>query len=194
MPAAPHRPVHPDGGQAPADPRTRWRRGLRLAAALAALQLRVALAPDRSSRRRQRVDVCGAARILTALGVRVRVVAPRTPWPRGRACRLVVADDTGWLGDLALVTAVPRGAEGWQAACRRALPWRGPATGEEPAAPDAVACPVALRYRAGGFPLDRPPRTLPEVLAARDLVVEVHLLPPLDLAGGVPDDLLAPVA
>ena len=177
-----------------ADPRTRRRRRLRLAAALADLRLRTALAPDPSSRRRQRVDICGAARILTALDVRVRVVPSRTPWPRGRACRLVVADDVGRLGDLALVTAVPRTAEGWASARARALPRRGRVVVPEPRAADAVACPVALRYLAGGTPLDRAPRTLEEVLAARDLVVEVHLLPPLDLADGVPGELLTPVA
>jgi hypothetical protein len=188
MTAEPDHPVHP------ADAGTRRRRRLRLAAALADLRIRTALVPDTSLRRRQRIDVCGAARILTALGVRVRVIAPRTPWPRDRACRLVVADEAGWLADLALVTAVPRTTEGWRAACGRALPRRGRATAPWIGAPDAVACPVALRYRADGVLLDRPPRTLGDVLAARDLVVEVHLLPALDLAVSMPRERLAPAA
>jgi hypothetical protein len=171
---------------------TRRRRRLRLAAALASLHVRTVLVPETSIRRRQRVQVCGAARILTALGVRVRVVGPRTTWPRDRPCRLVVADDAGWLATTALITTVPRTAEGWAAACRRALP--GMRAAAERHAADAVACPVAFRYRAEGGLLDRPPRTLADIVAIRGLVVEVHLLPALDLAADLPRAALAPAA
>lgn len=174
------------------DPTTRRRRRLRLAAALAGLHARTVLVPETSIRRRQRVQVCGAARILTALGVRVRVVGPRTAWPRHRPCRLVVADDAGWLATMALITTVPRTTEGWEAACRRALPGVRPAADRGTA--DAVACPVAFRYRADGGLLDRAPRTLAEIVATRGLVVEVHLLPALDLAADLPRAALAPAA
>jgi hypothetical protein len=173
------------------DPATRRRRRLRLAAALAALHLRTVLVPETSTRRRQRVLICGAARILTALGVRVRVVGPRTPWPRSRPCRLVLADDAGWLADLAVVTTVPRATEGWPAACDRALPGAGPAG---PESADAVACPVTFRYRTDDGLLDRAPRTVAEIVAARGLVVEVHVLPALDLAPAVPTAPLVPAA
>lgn len=175
-----------------ADPATQRRRRLQLAAALAALHVRTALVRDTSARRRQRVLVCGAARILTALGVRVRVVAPRTPWPRSGPCRLVVADDAGWLGDLALITAAPRTAEGWLAACARALPGAG--RPDEPGTSEAVACPVAFRVRTAGELLDAPPRTVAEIVAAHGLVVEVHLLPALDLTADVPHARLAAAA
>src|SRR5688572_22169671 len=97
-PGAPARPP-PEGHEMSAlphpivDPTTRRRRRLQLATSLASLHVRTVLMPETSIRRRQRVQVCGAARILTALGVRVRVVGPRTAWPRHRPCRLVVADD-----------------------------------------------------------------------------------------------------
>lgn len=172
-------------GPAPTvDPTTRRRRRLRLAAALANLHVRTVLVPETSIRRRQRVQVCGAARILTALGVRVRVVGPRTAWPRHRACRLVVADDAGWLATMALITTVPRTTEGWDEACRRALPRVRTTVGRGSA--DAVACPVAFRYRADGRLLDRPPQTLAEIVAIRGLVVEVHVLPALDLSADLP--------
>nr|WP_281372143.1 lysophospholipid acyltransferase family protein [Modestobacter versicolor] len=70
------------------------------------------------------------------------------------------------------------------------------------AAVDAAApvCPVAVRYRVdggaasavaaylGGEPL---PRTLARIVAARGLVVEVHLLPALDPAGADRRELAA---
>jgi hypothetical protein len=45
----------------------------------------------------------------------------------------------------------------------------------------SVACPVVLRYRTADGYLDRHeiPRTLAQVTAARDLVIEVHRLPAL---------------
>ena len=44
----------------------------------------------------------------------------------------------------------------------------------------AVPCPVSIRYRtaAGHLADDELPRTVADVVAARDLVVEVHLLAP----------------
>jgi hypothetical protein len=107
-------------------------------------------------RTRQRSRVCRAARILTALGVRVRVVQPPVPWPR--TDRFMVPDAVGWLADLTLVTAVP-------------------GTPLAATSPGAVPCPVEIRYRTpdGYLTGDDVPRTLAEVLAARDLVVEVRL-------------------
>jgi hypothetical protein len=138
------------------DLRTRYRRRACLTATLAAASVRRALVPARSPRARQRSRVCRAARILTALGVRVRVVQPPVPWPR--TDRFVVPDAVGWLADLALVTAVP-------------------GTPLAATSPGAVPCPVEIRYRTpdGYLTGDDVPRTLAEVLAARDLVVEVRL-------------------
>jgi hypothetical protein len=160
------------------DPATQQRRRLRLAATLASLHVRMALVPEAAVRRRQRIQVCGAARILIALGVRVRVVVPRTPWPTARPGRLVVSDDVGWIGGLALVTSVPRTTIGWRAICARVLP--GPTTQTGPRDPEDVLCPVDLRYRTDAGPLDRAPATLAEVVEARGLVIEVHLLPAID--------------
>lgn len=137
-------------------------RRLRLARTLAGVSLRDALLPQSASRSRQRLRVRGSADILTALDVRVRVVGSEIPWPR--LGRVVVSDHTGWLGDLALCTAVPGTPV---LAPSRALP------------AGSIACPVVLRYRtaAGYLGKDAIPRTLAEVTAARDLVVEVHRLP-----------------
>jgi hypothetical protein len=108
--------------------------------------------------------VCGAANLLTALGVRVRVVAPVSPWPRSG--RLVVSDHVGWLGDLAVSTAV------------RGAPVAGPGA---VAAAGTTRCPVTVRYRveteAGSVGTDRAPRTVDDVVALDGLVVEVHCLP-----------------
>ena len=144
---------------ASADRLTQHRRRLHLTATLTAASLRSALLPVRSTRGRARLRVCRAARILTALGVRVRVVQPPVPWPRTE--RFVVPDSVSWLGDLALVTAV------------RGVPLAATSLG-------AVPCPVAIRYRTPDGYLDEAdvPRTLADVLAARDLVVEVHLQSP----------------
>ena len=146
---------------------TQRRRRIRLARTLARVAVRGALLPRGASRSRQRLRVCGAADILTALGVRVQVVGGAVPWPR--LGRVVVSDHTGWLGDLALATAVP-GTPVLGRSPARSLPL------------GSVACPVALRYRtaAGYLSTEEVPRTPAEVAAARDLVVEVHRLPALE--------------
>jgi 1-acyl-sn-glycerol-3-phosphate acyltransferase len=78
----------------------RW---LRAGAVLAAQRLRP---PVGSARRRA---VCGAARLLTGLGVRVDVRAPAVAWPRtGRGTgALLVANSVSPLDPLVLLTAVP---------------------------------------------------------------------------------------
>ena len=116
--------------------------------------------------------VCRAADLLTALDVRVRVVGGAVPWPR--LGRVVVSDHTGWLGDLALSTAAP-GTPVLGRDPTRALPV------------GSVACPVVLRYRTAAGYLTPPeiPRTLAEIAAAHDLVVEVHRLPALSTAPGL---------
>ena len=158
------------------DPATQLRRYLRLAATLIGNAVRGVFVSPGPSRRRQRLQVCSAARLLTALDVRTQVFAPTTPWPRHRPSRLELGADVGWLGDLALVTAVPKWTGGWAEVADRALSGRR----AEPAVLlDAVPCPVAVRYRCDAGPLDRPPATLAEIAAARGLVVEVHLLPAL---------------
>jgi hypothetical protein len=110
-----------------------------------------------SPRRRQRADVCTAADTLTALGVTVVVVAPEAAWPRSG--RFVLPDATGWLADLALVTA----------ALDRAPAADGP----------LIVCPVAIRFRNAAGPLapERVPTRIPDVVAADGLVVEVRCLP-----------------
>jgi hypothetical protein len=148
----------------------------RVAAALAGARLRLSVVPGSAIRRQQRVQVCSAARILTALGVRVRVFQPGTPWPRHRPLQLVTAADPGWIGDLALLTAVPRTTSGWSVVAHRVLP-AATATPAPGAPTDAALCPVAVRFRDGDRLLDGVPRCLAEVVAVRDLVVEVELLP-----------------
>jgi hypothetical protein len=100
--------------------------------------------------------VCGAADTLTALGVRVQVFPPATPWPRSG--RFVLSDHVGRLGDLAVSTA-----------------FRGPTQGGD------VICPVAVRYRVEGrpgyLPAQEVPRRTAAIIALHGLVVEVHCLP-----------------
>lgn len=48
-----------------------------------------------------RAAVCGAADVLTALGVRVEVLDPAVPWPRTGRGHLVVSNHASWLGELA---------------------------------------------------------------------------------------------
>ncbi len=138
----------------------RRRRQLRLARIRAQASFRTVL--PATERGRRRVDLCTAADTLTALGVRVEVIPPPTPWPR--VGRFVLSDSTGWLGDLALITA---------------------ALDRTPQAPDgmAVVCPVGIRYRtARGYlrPDEVPLR--PADIAEDGLVVEVRCLPALGLA------------
>jgi hypothetical protein len=107
-------------------------------------------------RRRQRLQVCGAADTLTALGVRVQVFPPAIPWPR--TGRFVISDHVGRLGDLAVSTAV-RGATD----------------------DGTVICPIAVRYRVEGRPgylrEHEVPRRTAAIVAMHGLVVEVHCLP-----------------
>ncbi len=72
---------------------------------LARTAVRAATAPWGGDRRRQRLRVRTCAEVLTALGLRVRVVCPEVAWPRGP--RLVVANAAGWTDVLALATVVP---------------------------------------------------------------------------------------
>ena len=151
------------------DRATQRRRLLRLARTLAGMSVRSALIPPSATRCRQRLAVRRSADILTALDVRVRVVGAAVPWPR--TGRVVVGDSTGWLGDLALSTALPG----------------LPVIGRDPARAlpaGAVACPVVLRYRTADGYLDRQevPATVVRIAAARELVVEVHRLPALQRA------------
>src|SRR5690242_15981507 len=104
----------------------RRRRQLQLARIRARASLRSTLLPPATTRGRQPIDLCTAADPLHALGVRVEVLPPETPWPR--AGRFGLSDSSAWLGDLALVTA---------------------ALDRAPASDDGttVICPVAIRYR-----------------------------------------------
>lgn len=134
---------------------TRRRRRIRLARTLVGSSVRSRLLPSGEGRRR-RLQVCGAADTLTALGVRVQVFQPSTPWPR--TGRYVISDHIGRLGDLAVSTAV-RGATD-----------------------DGTAvCPVTVRYRVEGVPGHLAAHEVPQrtaaIVAMRGLVVEVHCLP-----------------
>jgi hypothetical protein len=162
------------------DPATRHRRRLQYAAALAGARMRASLLPGASVRRRQAFQICSAARLLTALGIRVDVVQPGIPWPRHRTHRLDVTNDAGLLGDLALLTAVPRTAAGWAVVADRVLPAGATLRTAEPDPGDAVVCPVTITYRTAAGPLSRPPRTPAEVIAVPGLVIEVRLLPAAD--------------
>lgn len=155
-------------------------RRLRLAGTLAAVGVRSALLPRADRRRRGRASVCGAARILTALGVRVVVLPPATAWPRAGG-RLSVQGSAGRIGDLAVLTAVPRSVTDWDLLAERALlgrPSRDPA-----ALPGEVLLPVSVRCRRAGeddwLDATSVPQDLGAVLAAGGLVVEVRLLPAL---------------
>jgi hypothetical protein len=149
-----------------AAPATQRRRALRLARAIAGVSVRRALLPRSAARSRQRLQVCRAADILTALEVRVQLIGGAVPWPR--LGRVIVSDHTGWLGDLALSTAAP-GTPVLGRDSTRVLPV------------GSVACPVALRYRtaAGYLAPEDVPRALAEITATKGLVVEVHRLPAL---------------
>jgi hypothetical protein len=134
---------------------TRRRRRLRLARTLVGHSVRSRLLPA-GERRRLRLQVCGAADTLTALGVRVRVFQPEIPWPR--TGRYVISDHVGRLGDLAVSTA-----------------FRGTTDDGD------IVCPVTVRYRVEGRPGHLPAHEVPQrtaaIAAMRGLVVEVHCLP-----------------
>jgi hypothetical protein len=122
-------------------------------------------------RSRRRTDVCTAAGVLTALGARVEVRPPAVAWPRPGTGRVVVADRTSRLDELALLTVVP------DRVVRTQLP-----TGH-----DGPVCRVVVRYRTedGDDPTallagDDLGTTIRRALTLRGLVIEVHLLPPLN--------------
>jgi hypothetical protein len=160
-----------------ADTATQQRRRLHYVATLAGAKMRAGLLAGGSIRRRRGLQVCSAARLLTALGIRVDVVQPATPWPRHRAHRLRITNSAGVLGDLALLTAVPRTASGWASVADRVLPTGIPLRPADPDPADALACPVVIAYRTETGPLATPPRTLAQVIAVAGLVIEVCLLP-----------------
>ena len=134
------------------------------------------------ARRRQRLQVCTAARVLTALGARVRVVLPPVPWPRSGGL-LVAGHDAGRLGDLALLTSVPRTLAGWAELADRVVPVPGTRVALRDGG--TVLCPVTVTCRTADGPLHRLPRRLDEVAALRGLVFDVELLDaiPSDPAG-----------
>jgi hypothetical protein len=160
--AAPRVPAPADARHV-ADRSTQRRRRLRTACTLAGIAVRSRLLPSAGGRRR-RMQVCDAANLLTALGVRVQVFLPPTAWPRSG--RHVVSDHAGWLGDLAVATAF------------RGAPVAPPDVSE--GAEDTV-CAVAVRYRLehrdGYLPEAELPRTVRGVAAMAGLVVEVRCLP-----------------
>jgi hypothetical protein len=177
-PRSPDHPILRTSAPDRADPATRQRRRLLWSATLAGVRARTSLIPAGSVKRRQSLQICGAARLLTALGVRVVVVQPSVPWPRNRPHRLVARNDAGRLGGLALLTAVPRTTHGWAAVADRVLPVRTALRAAEADDANAAPCPVTVAYRMADGPLTSPPRTLDEVVAIRGLVVEVRLLAP----------------
>jgi hypothetical protein len=182
-PAAPEPAVHP----------LRW---VRTAAVLG----RAGLRPGTS----RRAAVCGAARLLTALAVRVRVHAPLVAWPRvrpGSPGLLVVADSASDLTHLALVTAVPGAVaveSGRRSRNARALRLPTvPATADAIAAALAAGTTVTVRPDAAGRHAPAGFAAAAEVGAAvcpvavrsrpapgAGLLVELHLLPEVAGAEG----------
>jgi hypothetical protein len=144
------------------------RRRLRVARTRVGLSVQTRLLPTGGQRRRQRLQVCGAANTLTALGVRVQVLGPSTPWPRYE--RVVVSDHAGWLADLAVATAL-RG----EPVC---------AAADAPAG--TTVCPLMVCFRLEGVPgylrAEQLPSSVGEIAALQGLVVEVHLLDPVAVA------------
>ncbi|MCU1606179.1 MAG: plsC [Modestobacter sp.] len=185
----------------------RRRRWLRLAGVLAGTAAASLRAPVTGARGRRRLHVCAAARVLTAVGVRVQVVPSPVGWPRTGAGHgpghLVVANSISWVDDLALRTVVPGPPVASSSAtvvhvagllrAGQSVTVRSEEAGLLPAATAAGAavCPVAVRYRVDGgagnafaASLAGEPlwRSLARVVATRGLVVDVHLLPALDPA------------
>ncbi|MGY1745408.1 hypothetical protein [Blastococcus sp. SYSU D00695] len=185
---------------APAAPRhatapgVRSRRWIRTAAVLAGAGLR----PTTS----RRAAVCGAARLLTALGVRVRVRAPLVAWPRvhpGSPGLLVVADSSSDLAHLALTTAVPGTVAAERRPGRHARALRLPvlpATAEAIAAALSAGTTVTVRpgadgrLPAAGFAAaaEVGAPVCPVAVRSRPgagvTVVELHLLPEVAGAAG----------
>ena len=176
----------------------RRRRLLRLAGALTRAAAGLLRAPFTGARGRRRLLVCGAARVLSALDVRVEVRPSPAAWPRtGPGDLVVVADRMGWLDGLALLTAVPglpvatAEVAGWPLVGRLA---RGagvavldpggrvtlPRAAADPAAP---ICPVEVHARVSGPAAGRLSwRGLADVAAAPGVVVSVRLRSALDRA------------
>jgi hypothetical protein len=176
----------------PAVPPFRW---VRTAAVLAGAGLR--------SGTSRRATVCGAARLLTALDVRVRVHASLVAWPRvrpGTPGLLVTADSASDLAHLALATAVPG-----VVAVDRARRGRFGAALRLPTVP-ATAGTVATGLRSGTTVTVRPgadgrlspaafeaaaavgapvcPVAVRTLRGATGLVVALHLLPEVAGADG----------
>ncbi|WP_448615071.1 hypothetical protein [Modestobacter sp. URMC 112] len=193
--SAPAAAVHPPPAVAAG---VRQRRLLRLAGALTRAAAGLLRAPLTGTRGRRRLLVCGAARVLSALDVRVEVRPSPAAWPRtGPGHLVVVADRVGWLDGLALLTSVPGlpvatpEVAGWPLVGRLAraagvavldpggrvtLPW---ATAD-PAAP---ICPVEVHARVSAPAAGRLSwRGLADVVAAPGVVVAVRLRSPLDRA------------
>ncbi|MFD2092745.1 hypothetical protein [Blastococcus deserti] len=175
-PAVPLPPSVPLSQAVHADAATQQARRLRFTAVLGGFRARAAWLPAGSVRRRQGLQLCTAARLLTALGTRVEVVQPDPPWPRHRSHRILVGNTAGLLGDLALLIVVPRTTLGWADVADRVLPVRTTLRAVGPD-DDVVDCPVTVAYRTPSGLAE--PRTLNEVVAARGLVIEVRLLPAL---------------
>ena len=164
-------------------------RTLRLAGAVAGVGVRSVLLPRHAHRRRGRAQVCGAARILTALGVRVRVVSPDVAWPRTGGL-LAVSGTPSWVDRLAVLTAVPGPSTAGRSSPRRPCPGAPPGStsGRARRAPCCCRCPSRppAETAPAPWPTERVPRDLPGVLGTHGLVVEVHLLPALDAGAVVP--------
>jgi hypothetical protein len=185
-------------------PPTFSRHRLRLAGVLVPAAVRSAL--PASPRRRQRALTCTAARVLTALDVRVEVHAPAVAWPRPGVGRLVVANRVSPLDDLALATVV-RGAVGvgtWPTANRdRLRSGAGTARllrdGETVVGhPEGTTTGTQLgRFGPELFEaaVDADARVCPVAVHWRTdpLVVEVHMLPAL-APGGADSGTLAALA
>jgi hypothetical protein len=204
MPAVPAGATRPGPTVDPAVRRRRWLRLTGVLAGTAAASLR---APVTGARGRRRLSVCAAARMLTAAGVRVRVVPSPVPWPRTGVGHgpghLVVATSICWVDDLALrtvVTGLPVGssatetrvAELLRAGQTVTVGSAGTALLQAAVGAGAAICPVVVRYRVDGEAGSAVAasiagatrwRSLARVVATRGLVVEVHLLPALDPAG-----------
>ncbi len=112
--------------------------------------------------------------------MRVCVVAPTSPWPRTGG-RLVVGGSGGRIGELAVLTAVPRTVGGWTELAERAL--GGRRTAPTPSTDVGVLLPGAVRFRYEAdedwLAEEEVPRHLAAALGRPGLVVEVRLLPAL---------------